>query len=65
MTALLIRTLPKDSVLRQKANKVSRIDSSIQRLIDNMVETMQQANSAEDGEMGSRRSAEYQLPVCA
>ena len=33
-----------DSVLRQKAKRVSVIDSSIQRLIDDMVETMQQAN---------------------
>ena len=31
-------------VLRQKAKRVSTIDSSIQRLIDDMVETMQQAN---------------------
>ena len=35
-----LRTLP-DSVLRQKAKRVSTIDSSIQRLIDDMVETMQ------------------------
>jgi len=33
-----------DPVLRQKAKRVSAIDSSIQRLIDDMVETMQQAN---------------------
>jgi len=38
-----MRHLP-DHVLRQKAKKVSTIDSSIQRLIDDMVETMQQAN---------------------
>ena len=44
MTALPIRTLPKDSALRQKAKKVSRFDGSVQRLIDNMIETMQQAN---------------------
>jgi len=44
MTALPIRTLTGDSVLRQKAKRVSRIDSSVQRLIDNMIETMQQAN---------------------
>lgn len=30
-----------DDVLRQKAKRVSRIDSSIQKLIDDMVETMQ------------------------
>jgi len=38
-----MRHLP-DPVLRQKAKRVSAIDSSIQRLIDDMVETMQQAN---------------------
>lgn len=31
-------------MLRQKAKRVSRIDGSIQRLIDDMVETMKQAN---------------------
>jgi peptide deformylase len=31
-------------VLRQKARRVAAIDSSIQRLIDDMVETMQQAS---------------------
>ncbi len=31
-------------VLRQKAKRISAIGSSIQRLIDDMVETMQQAN---------------------
>jgi len=36
--------LPDDPVLRQKARKVSRIDSSIQQLIDDMVETMQQTH---------------------
>ncbi len=43
---MIIRTmrhLP-DPVLRQKAKRVPAIDSSIQRLIDDMVETMQQAN---------------------
>ena len=33
-----------DSVLRQKARRVPTIDSSIQQLIDGMVETMQQTN---------------------
>jgi len=33
-----------DPVLKQKAKSVSVIDSSIQRLIDDMVETMQQSN---------------------
>jgi len=31
-------------MLRRKARRVSRIDSSIQRLIDDMIETMQQIN---------------------
>ena len=43
MTVLDICHLP-NPVLRQKAKRVPRIDSSIQRLIDDMVETMQQAN---------------------
>jgi peptide deformylase len=34
---------PQDPVLRQKAKRVSRINKSIGRLIDDMVETMQQA----------------------
>ena len=40
MTVLPICRLNEDSVLRQKAKKVSRIDDSIQKLIDNMIETM-------------------------
>jgi len=43
MAIRAMRHLP-DPVLRQKAKKVSTIDSSIQRLINDMVETMQQAN---------------------
>ena len=42
MVIRTIRHLP-DPVLRQKAKRVSAINSSIQRLIDDMVETMQQA----------------------
>ena len=42
MAVLPIRRFPNDAVLKQKAKKVSRIDSSIQRLIDNMIETMQE-----------------------
>jgi len=38
-----MRHLLNDSVLRQKAKRVPRVDSSIQQLIDDMVETMQQA----------------------
>ncbi len=43
MVIRTMRHLP-DPVLRQKAKRVSAIDGSIQRLIDDMVETMQQAN---------------------
>ncbi|GAH99534.1 unnamed protein product, partial [marine sediment metagenome] len=43
MAMRIMRHLP-DPVLRQKAKRVRAIDSSIQRLIDDMVETMQQAN---------------------
>ena len=43
MAVLQIRTLP-DPVLRQKAKRVSKIDSSIQKLIDDMIDTMR-ANS--------------------
>ena len=42
MTIRQIRALP-DPVLRQKAKRVSTIGSSIQQLIDDMVETIQQA----------------------
>ena len=44
MAVLPIRHFPDDSVLRQKAKRVSRISKSIERLIDDMVETMQQAH---------------------
>ena len=44
MAILPICHFPNEPVLRQKAKRVSRIDGSIQRLIDNMIETMQQAN---------------------
>ncbi len=44
MAILPLCHFPDDPMLRQKAKRVSRIDSSIQRLIDNMVETMQQIN---------------------
>lgn len=43
MAVLPICRLP-DPVLRQKAKRVPAIDSSTQRLIDDMVETMHQAN---------------------
>ena len=43
MAIRTMRHLP-DPVLRQKAKRVPAIDSSIQRLIDDMIETMQQAN---------------------
>jgi len=44
MAILPICQFPEDPVLRQKAKRVSRIDKSIQRLIADMVETVQQAN---------------------
>ena len=44
MTVLPICHLNKDSVLREKAKKVSRIDSSVQRLIDDMITTMHHVN---------------------
>jgi len=42
MSVHKIRVLP-DPVLRQKAKKVSKIDTSIQRVIDDMIETMKAA----------------------
>jgi peptide deformylase len=39
MTVLQIRTLP-DPVLRQKAKKVTKIDDSIRKLIDDMIDTL-------------------------
>ena len=44
MAILPICHFPEDSVLRQEAKRVTSIDSSIQRLIDDMVETMHQTN---------------------
>lgn len=44
MAILPICSFPDDSVLRQKAKRVSSIDGSIQRIINDMVETMQEAN---------------------
>ncbi len=43
MALLSIRHLP-EPVLREKAKKISNIDGTIQKLIDDMIETMQQAN---------------------
>lgn len=45
MAVLSIRILP-DPVLRQKAKRVRRLDSSIQKLIDDMVDTMRAAPGA-------------------
>ena len=42
MAVLSIRTLP-DPVLRQKAKRVTKIDASIQKLVDDMVDTMRAA----------------------
>jgi peptide deformylase len=39
MAVLQIHTLP-DPVLRQKAKRVTKIDDSVQKLIDNMIETL-------------------------
>lgn len=39
MAVLKIRTLP-DPVLRQKAKKVTRIDNSVRKLIDDMIDTL-------------------------
>jgi len=39
MAFLQIRTLP-DPVLRQKAKRVTKIDDSIQKLIDDMIDTL-------------------------
>ena len=43
MAVSSIRTLP-DPILKQKAKKISGVDPSIRRLIDNMVETLHEAN---------------------
>jgi len=43
MAVLKIRTLP-DPVLRQKAKRVANIDGSIQKLIDDMIDTMHAAS---------------------
>jgi len=45
MAVLKIRTLP-DPVLRQKAKRVTNIDSSMQKLIDDMIDTMRAASGA-------------------
>jgi len=44
MTGRAVRHLHTDSVLRQKAKRVSTIDGSIQRLIDDMIVTMQRTS---------------------
>ena len=44
MRVLSICRFPNDPVLRQKAKRVPSIDVSVQRLIDDMIQTMQQAN---------------------
>ncbi|MGA8849011.1 MAG: peptide deformylase [Dehalococcoidia bacterium] len=45
MAVLQIRTLP-DPVLRQKAKRVPKIDGSILKLIDEMIDTMRAASGA-------------------
>jgi len=44
MAVLSLCHLPNDAVLRQKAKRVPSIDASVQRLIDDMIETMRQAD---------------------
>ena len=44
MRVLSVCRFPNDPVLRQKAKRVPSIDVSVQRLIDDMIQTMQQAN---------------------
>ena len=43
MSLLHLRTIP-DPALRQKARRVTRIDDALQRLIDDMIDTMREAN---------------------
>ena len=43
MSVLNLRTLP-DPVLRQKARRVTRFDDALQKLIDDMIDTMRAAN---------------------
>ncbi|MAF85079.1 MAG: peptide deformylase [Dehalococcoidales bacterium] len=44
MAVRAMHHLPDDSVLRRKAKRVPKIDSSIQRIIDGMIETMKQSS---------------------
>ena len=44
MGVLSICRFPVDHILRQKAKRISRIDGSVQKLIDDMIDTMRQAN---------------------
>ena len=43
LSLLHLRTIP-DPVLRQKARRVTKIDDALQRLIDDMIDTMREAN---------------------
>ena len=43
MSLLHLRTIP-DPVLRQKARRVTKIDGTLHTLIDNMIDTMREAN---------------------
>jgi peptide deformylase len=43
LTVLNLRTLP-DPVLRQKARRVTKIDDALQKLIDDMIDTMRAAS---------------------
>lgn len=44
MAKLKMRHYPEDKVLRRKASKVSVVDDSIRKFIDDMIEAMQQSN---------------------
>ena len=44
MACRKICCLPNDLVLRQKARKVPKVDGSIRRLVDDMLDTMRQEN---------------------
>jgi peptide deformylase len=57
MAVLPICHVPNAPVLRQKAKKVSRIDDSIEQLIDGMIQTMQQGERSGIGSSSSRHIA--------
>jgi peptide deformylase len=60
MSVLPIVTIP-DKVLRQKTRPVTKFDQELQDLIDNMIQTMQEANGA--GLAAPQIGLPYQLAV--